>query len=407
VACLRRDQGLHLHARGQAAREVIDLDRRVGDYLPEGVSISETPLRGTAITLRQLASHTSGLPREQPGDVQSVQGRYALEPKRLYKQLGKVELLFDPGSGEEYSNLGMGLLGHALENAAGIPFDRLLKEEVLTPLGMTRSGISIADEHRDLLATGYGREGPREVRRHSHSYWLAGTDGLITSVAELSRFLLAQMPEKPQQEGLLTVPMLANLHTPVTLSDGSEGETALGWTVRERESMGRILEKNGGRVNASAWIGFTPDHGVGVAVMANCGDASVDEIGYWLLERAAPNADPTKFDRKGVFAKVAPFTGVRWDSDTDQPTVRVRGKWLRLTAVDGISIDRLMQTARENFGAQARKRFTEDLVELLAAAGHNPGWTVTLMLDRDDGKGPVPFEEEMTEKKRDAAKAYK
>ena len=41
----------------------------------------------------------------------------------------------------------------------------------------------------------------------------------------------------------------------------------------------RILEKNGGRNNCSAWIGFAPEHGVGVAVVTNCGEPDVDSIG--------------------------------------------------------------------------------------------------------------------------------
>jgi len=106
------------------------------------------------------------------------------------------------------------------------------------------------------------------------------------------------------------------------------------------------------------------------------------------------------------FAKVAPYTGVRWDGDSDQPIVRIAGEWLRLTAVEGIPIEELMQVARQDFGDLARKRFTEDLPELLHAAGHNPAWTVTLMLDRGDGKGAAAFEVEMTEGKRTKARNF-
>jgi len=66
-----------------------------------------------------------------------------------------------------------------------------------------------------------------------------------------------------------------------------------------------------------------------------------------------------------------------------------------------------MQVARREFGDIARKRFTEDLPELLHAAGHNPGWTVTLMADRGDGSGPAAFEVEMTEKKRRKARNFR
>ena len=42
--------------------------------------------------------------------------------------------------------------------------------------------------------------------------------------------------------------------------DGSMARTALAWSIRSNETAGRILEKNGGRNNCSAWIGFAPEH---------------------------------------------------------------------------------------------------------------------------------------------------
>jgi hypothetical protein len=120
--------------------------------------------------------------------------------------------------------------------------------------------------------------------------------------------------------------------------------------------------------------------------------------------RTGAPVEPATADREARFSKVAPFTGVRWESGQEQPLVQVRGEWLRLTTIDGIPVEELMQKARDAFGEKARKRFAEDLPELLHAAGHQPGWTVTLMLDRGDGNGPVPFEEEMTEAKRQKVK---
>jgi len=265
-----------LHARG-----VIDLDQPAMKYLPKDVSVSTKPEVGATITLRQLASHTSGLPRGVPGAVQSVEGRYQLEPERLYAHLARVKLEFDPGTDELYSNLGFGLLGHVLERAAGKPFDRLLREMVCDPLQLERTAIQVHDKPR--LATGYSGSSPRREREHSYRERFASSGGLITSAPDLAQFLAAQM--KP---GLFSSEMLEQLHTPTKLSAGSISRHTLGWTVRSNEFAGRILEKNGGRNNCSAWIGFAPDRGVGVAVVTNCGEPDVDLIGRWLLERSVP-----------------------------------------------------------------------------------------------------------------------
>ncbi len=188
--------------------------------------------------------------------------------------------------------------------------------------------------------------------------------------------------------GVLAKEILAQLHTPMKLLDGSEAGTGLGWAVRKRESIGRILKKNGGRNNCQAWIGFAPDHGVGVAVVTNCGEPSVDRIGYWLLERSVPGVTPSLLERQPeveiVYAKVAPFTGVRWEKD--RPVVRVRDRWAPLVSIDGIPIARIMEFAKKEFGEKARKRFAEDLVEVLSTMGHEPKWRVTLGLETKDGQ---------------------
>jgi CubicO group peptidase (beta-lactamase class C family) len=358
-----------LHEHG-----VIDLDQPVVKYLPKGVSISTKPELGATITLRQLASHTSGLPRGIPGRVQSVEGRYQLEPQRLYDLLADVTLDFDPGTDELYSNLGFGLLGHAIELATDKPLDQLLQEVLCDPLKLERTAFHV--DAKFPVATGYSTP-PQLPEGHSYRERMAGSGGLVTSAGDLAKFLAAQM--KP---GLFTREMLAQLHTPSMLSNGSMAGTALGWSVRSNEFVGRILKKNGGRNNASAWIGFAPDHGVGVAVVANCGAPDVDPIGYWLLERSVPGGrNPvTKYG----YAKVSPFTGVRWEND--RPIVRVQDRWSPLVSIDGIQIDRIMEFAQSEFGGKARMRLAEDLVELLSKMGHDPEWKVTLGLKKEDGR---------------------
>jgi hypothetical protein len=176
--------------------------------------------------------------------------------------------------------------------------------------------------------------------------------------------------------------MLKNLHTRTSLSGGSLADTALGWSFKYNDYLGPYLEKNGGRSNCSAWIGFAPDHGVGVVVVTNCGGPDVDPIGRSLLERSAPGG--YKPVTKNGYAKVAPYTGVRWEND--RPVVCVNDVWLPLVSINGISIDRIMKFAKDEFGSKAHKRFAEDLVELLAKFGHEPQWTVTLGLENADGQ---------------------
>jgi CubicO group peptidase (beta-lactamase class C family) len=358
-----------LHHRG-----VIDLDQPVAKYLPAGVSISTRPDLGAKITLRQLASHTSGLPRGIPGVVQSIEGRYALEPERLYQLLATARLEFEPGTRDLYSNLGFGLLGHALELAAGQPLNTLLQELLCEPLHLERTALYV--DAKIPVATGYSTP-LRLPESHPLRRRLAGSGGLVSSAEDLARFLAAHM-----QPGLFNNDMLEQLHSETRLADGSEIRRALGWVIDTGTPTGRILSKNGGRSNCSAWIGFAPEHGVGVAVIANAGEPDVDPIGRWLLERAVPGG--SRPSTRHGYAKVAPYTGVRWAND--RPIVRVQGRWSSLVSIDGLPIDRIMKHARNTFGTRARKRLAEDLPQLLSSMDHDPDWEVTLGLENTGGQ---------------------
>lgn len=372
-----------MHHRG-----VVDLDEPVVKYLPAGVAVSETPERGAKITLRQLASHTSGLPRSVPGRVQSVEWRYELEPQRLYDLLADVTLENEPGKAGSYSNLGFGLLGHALELAAQKPLNELLQEYLCEPLKLERTAIHVDPDLQ--FATGYSTP-PRLPERHSYKRRLAGSGGLVTSASDLAKFLMAHL-----EPGVFTADLLAEIHTPIKLNDGTDSQRALGWSIDKTHPSGLILSKNGGRKNCSAWIGFSPEHGVGVAVMANIGSPDVVSIGRWLLACSVPEGDrPTTMVGP---AKVAPFSGIRWEDG--RPIVQVEDRWSRLVSINDIPVVRIMEFAQEEHGERARMRFGEDLPELLLTMGHAPGWTVTLGLETTNGK-VEQIEVKMTEANRE------
>ncbi|MEQ1825880.1 MAG: serine hydrolase domain-containing protein [Pirellula sp.] len=267
-----------LHEQG-----VVDLDQPVAKYLAESVVISNSPKVGATITLRQLASHTSGLPRGVPGRVQSVEGWYALEPQRLYDHLATVKLESEPGTKELYSNLGFGLLGHALERAANKSLDQLVKEKICEPLKLERTAIQVDDTVHP--ATGYDDSGRQREKKAPFRDRLAGSGGLVASVEDLAKFLSAQM-----DPGVFSRKMLDDLYTRSSRSDGVLVDTGLGWSINFNKYLGSYAEKNGGRSNCSAWIGFSPEHSVGVVVVTNCGGPEVDAIGRLLLERSVQGA---------------------------------------------------------------------------------------------------------------------
>ena len=124
-----------------AGHNQVALDEPVAALLPTGTPM---PRHGEAITLRHLAMHTAGLPRVPAGlplDSPDPYANYSAE--RLYAALVGVRLARRPGDAFEYSNLGAGLLGHALGLRAGQGYEALLAARILAPLGMASTAFHL------------------------------------------------------------------------------------------------------------------------------------------------------------------------------------------------------------------------------------------------------------------------
>jgi CubicO group peptidase (beta-lactamase class C family) len=133
----------------------VALDDPVRKYLPASVVVPSR--RGKEISLVDLATHTSGLPRDSVEvDLNSDHRPYAdYGSSELYAFLRSHRLGRDPGSQWEYSNVGMGLLGHALALRAAVSYEDLLRRRIFEPLGMTNTTIALDAEQRARRATGH------------------------------------------------------------------------------------------------------------------------------------------------------------------------------------------------------------------------------------------------------------
>jgi len=113
-----------------AKRGVIDPEQPLALFFPEARADK------ASITLRQLLSHSSGLPAHRPYHLQ-LAGVAAAERLATLARLVLAEPLeYAPGSRAQYSDLGFLLLGRIIEKAGGAPLDRLFAEWIATPLGL-------------------------------------------------------------------------------------------------------------------------------------------------------------------------------------------------------------------------------------------------------------------------------
>jgi D-alanyl-D-alanine-carboxypeptidase/D-alanyl-D-alanine-endopeptidase len=283
-------------------RGEVALTDPVAKYLPPGVKMPERG--GRQITLQDLATHTSGLPRLpsnlNPKDPANPYADYTVE--QLYEFLSSYQLTRDIGSQYEYSNLSGGLLGHVLALRAGMNYEQLLRSRILDPLGMNRTGITLTKDMKARLAVGHNQS------LENVANWdlptLPGAGALRSTANDMLTFLAANLgytksPLAPAMAAMLKV----------RRPTGMPGvEIALGWHVSTRDGR-EIIWHNGGTGGYRSFIGFDPKRRVGVVALSNAETATgVDDIGQHLLDASAPLYQPPK-ERKEVAVNPKLFDG--------------------------------------------------------------------------------------------------
>lgn len=266
-------------------RGEVNLTDPVSRFLPTAVTM---PVRGRAITLEDLATHTSGLPRLptnlMPADATNPYADYGVD--RLYAFLSGYALPRDVGASYEYSNLGGGLLGHVLAHRAGMTYEALVETRITRPLGMTSTRIALSPELTGRLASGHG------PALEPASNWdlptLAGAGALRSTTNDMVTFLAAAMGVTPSP--------LAKAFASMTGSPRSTStpnlQIALGWHVLTTNG-GSIVWHNGGTGGYRSFIGFDPKRGIGAVALSNAGTAAgVDDIGRHLIDTRLPLAVP-------------------------------------------------------------------------------------------------------------------
>lgn len=228
---------------GAVEAGTVGLDDDVDDYLPFRVRNPRHPDR--PITLRQLATHTSGITDRDPvypdsyhpnGDSPIALATFLrdyFEPDgRLYSADNFVDA--KPGSVREYSNIGAALAAYAVERATGVPFAEATRATVFRPLGMSATGWFLSEIDRTRHARLYdtSRGAPVEVPLYGLTTYPDG--GMRTSVADLSRLFLALLGD-------------GSVDGARVLSPASVAELRrLQYTAENRPSNVRLEEKNSG-----------------------------------------------------------------------------------------------------------------------------------------------------------------
>jgi CubicO group peptidase (beta-lactamase class C family) len=274
----------------QLAQEgVLDLDEPIDVHLGDMTS----PDIGKRITPAHLLSHTSGLPNPMPLKWVHRAGAPSPDLREFVFRLGRkrIRSKVEPGTTAQYTNVGYLMLGLVLEVASGIRFDLLVKQRVLDPLGMERTGFLYPfDEDRAIGHHRGGRAFGAALRAIVPSsigltrvdgfvrldpFYVDGAPygGLVGSVTDAAKFLHSHLAGSLLSEDVR--------RTMQTIShEGKRLATGVGWfrTPHTRDAYPDAVEHLGGGAGFYNVMRLDRRSNTGVVVMGNSTRYDIDAV---------------------------------------------------------------------------------------------------------------------------------
>ena len=255
--------------------------------------LGNTDFTGSAVTIRQLLSHTSGIANYTAlPEYRSIKDKMGITPDRLLAMVAKKPSDFVPGERFRYSNSNYIILGELLSVLYGKTLAVLMKERIFCPLAMERTGFGQAKSTDPGFIRGYvqdsGEWKPAENDDIAHT---AAAGGLQSSMNDLTRFWLALISHKlVSQKTLHEMASISFAH-----QDGRPEEYGMGLWIFDFH--GQTAFKGAG-----FWNGYQtqcvhyPQAGISILAFSNGSgiqqsqnfDYEVNWVAFSLLKRPYP-----------------------------------------------------------------------------------------------------------------------
>ncbi len=262
-------------------RGLLDLDSPVASYLP--YFTLDDP-RGESVTVRQMVTHTSGMPDVQ--DYLWSRPEYddgALE--RYVRSVSDQALLGDPGSEFRYSNMAFEVLGDLVAKVSGLSFEDYVDVHILKPLNMVSSTLLLEKADQRLLAAGHTKAQDNIVRPIEHyPYNRAHTpsSNLHSNVWDMTRWAMANL-NGGELDGHIILKSFTHQSMWRSQAKAEErGSVGISWFLDE-EHEPRLVMHGGGDDGFLTYLVLVPSRKTGVVVMTNCDFAPRSEIWQQLL----------------------------------------------------------------------------------------------------------------------------
>ena len=288
----------------QLANEgLLDLDRPLREYLPEFRLADEAA--SSMVTSRQLLCHTAGF----EGDLFTDTGNNDDALEKYVATLADVAQLFPPGEQFSYCNSGYVVLGRLVEALRGKPFNTVLRERLITPLGLEHVATNIGEAILERPAVGHVHVAPGCPVRPAPVWSLVASNAPAGSLLAMPARSLLGFVHRHLSDTSVDSMRQPQVAFP-DLVEGMRGRCGLGWMWFDY-SGGTVLGHDGGTLGQSAFLRVVPETGIAVALLTNGGDVQPvfrAVFGHLLAELAGvklpalpvPPADPLPVDADRV-----------------------------------------------------------------------------------------------------------
>lgn len=269
----------------------IKLDDKISKYL------DGTPGTWRDITVRQLLTHTSGIPQDPPGF-----DPYKVKPdSEVIGSAYSLPMEFPAGEKWGYSNVGYFVIGEIIHKVTGESYSAFLAERVFVPVGMTATRTTTTSEIVPLRACGYTW---RNDKLQNAQNWIAlrASGAFLSTVEDLAKW-----DSVLYSDSILNSLSKQQMWTPVTLKGGTKQAYGLGWFIDDWQGHKRIYHGGSLPGFVSEFDRFVDDQ-LTIIVLINTDNADPGKIalnvaGFFMPELAPPVLKPIPSTEPEITAK--------------------------------------------------------------------------------------------------------
>lgn len=283
----------------------LDLDKPIERYLG-GIRLTAYAGSAGGVTARRIMSHSAGLP---------LYGHFYLDgtkPAGLSETIARFGIVaFPPGTRFRYSNMGMNVLGAAIEHVSRRSFGDYLRRDVFIPLGMKDSAVGFPVG--SAVAVRY------DADRKPMRFYLTdhpGSGDVWASAHDMALFLAFHMGTPlPGQRAILTRARILEMQRPASsfpmpIPPGTpRRDIGASWILSTINGHRQVWH-SGGQPGVSTFMTFYPDQKFGFVLLANS-SAPLGPIGQAIREAVAPEVSPRPEDGPRPAPRPIPFKG-KW-----------------------------------------------------------------------------------------------